>query len=182
MPKSKRDRVVPLTQTKKKGMAMKEKLVDNIVEAIAEYSDIYVITVDNMRNNKFKELREEMNESKFFFGKNKVMAIALGNAKDDEKQENLHMVSERLEPLLRKLGLTTKLVEGVPTLLVDTTVCKKGDILTPEQCKLLEMFGIEMAVMRVRILAHWRDGEFEELDEEEVEGGELQDEEDDNME
>lgn len=38
-----------------------------------------------------------------------------------------------MEPQLRKLGLSTKLDRGVPTLLGEHTVCKEGDVLTPEQ-------------------------------------------------
>jgi mRNA turnover protein 4 len=226
MPKSKREKVVHLTKTTKKGMGLKEKLVETVRDAIAEYSSIYLITVDNMRNNKFKELREEWKDSRFFFGKNKVMALALGINSADEMKNNLHKISERLvgkcgllftnkshdevasffdeysipnfarsgfkstmdfnlsagplddlpfsmEALLRKLGLNTKLNEGVPTLLVDTAVCKKGDILTPEQCKLLEIFKIEMAVMKVRLLCKWHDEDFEVLDDAEVEDGEM---------
>jgi hypothetical protein len=42
-----------------------------------------------------------------------------------------------LEPQLRKLGLPTQLKNGVVELLQDTIICKKGDTLSPEQCKLL---------------------------------------------
>jgi hypothetical protein len=41
--------------------------------------------------------------------------------------------SHSMEPQLRKLGLSTRLERGVPTLAVEHQVCKEGDVLTPEQ-------------------------------------------------
>jgi mRNA turnover protein 4 len=37
-----------------------------------------------------------------------------------------------LEPQLRKLGLPTQLKRGVPTLLREHVVCKKGQVLTAD--------------------------------------------------
>ena len=34
---------------------------------------------------------------RFFFGKNKVMAVALGRAADDEYKDNLHIISSELK-------------------------------------------------------------------------------------
>ena len=47
-----------------------------------------------MRNAKLKDLRTEWKESRFFFGKNRVMQLALGRAESDEYKTNLHYVSE----------------------------------------------------------------------------------------
>lgn len=49
-----------------------------------------------MRNTKLKDLRNEWKESRFFFGKNKVMAIALGRSKSDEVEDQLNLVSVHL--------------------------------------------------------------------------------------
>lgn len=46
-----------------------------------------------MRNTKLKDLRHEWKDSRFFFGKNKVMAIALGRTKSDECEDQLNLVS-----------------------------------------------------------------------------------------
>lgn len=46
-----------------------------------------------MRNAKLKDLRHEWKDSRFFFGKNKVMAIALGRTKSDEVEDQLNLVS-----------------------------------------------------------------------------------------
>lgn len=49
-----------------------------------------------MRNTKLKDLRNEWKDSRFFFGKNKVMAIALGRSKSDEVEDQLNLVSVHL--------------------------------------------------------------------------------------
>eukprot|EP01006_Ploeotia_vitrea_P036657 TRINITY_DN66043_c14_g10_i1.p1 TRINITY_DN66043_c14_g10~~TRINITY_DN66043_c14_g10_i1.p1 ORF type:complete len:251 (+),score=136.54 TRINITY_DN66043_c14_g10_i1:77-829(+) len=60
-----------------------------------------------------------------------------------------------LEPQLRKLGLKTRLHNGQVELLADTVVCREGDVLTPEQCKILELFEVMMAKFTVSIEAVW---------------------------
>lgn len=42
-----------------------------------------------------------------------------------------------MEPSLRQLGLPTSLQRGVIQVLKDHTICKEGNILTPEQSRLL---------------------------------------------
>jgi len=68
-----------------------------------------------------------------------------------------------MEVMLRGLGLKTLLKDGAIQLLVDTQLCKKGDVLTPEQCRLLELFEIKMADFRITVDCVWFDGEFEKL-------------------
>ncbi|EKM51755.1 uncharacterized protein PHACADRAFT_262079 [Phanerochaete carnosa HHB-10118-sp] len=59
------------------------------------------------------------------------------------------------EPQLRKLGLHTKMVRGVPTLDTPHTICEKGKVLTPEQAQLLKLIGIKMVEFRVALRARW---------------------------
>jgi len=59
------------------------------------------------------------------------------------------------EPQLRKLGLRTSLIRGVPTLDTPHTVCEKGKTLTPEQAQLLKLVGIKMVMFRVGLRARW---------------------------
>jgi mRNA turnover protein 4 len=55
-----------------------------------------------------------------------------------------------LEPQFRKLGLSTHLTRGVPTLNADHTVCKKGDTLNSNQVNLLKLFGKPLATVSFR--------------------------------
>ncbi|KAF9013538.1 ribosomal protein L10-domain-containing protein [Cyathus striatus] len=59
------------------------------------------------------------------------------------------------EPQLRKLGLTTSLNRGVPTLTAPHKLCEKGKVLTAEQTQLLKLIGEKMVVFRVGLLARW---------------------------
>ncbi|KAK3087433.1 hypothetical protein FSP39_005866 [Pinctada imbricata] len=72
--------------------------------------------------------------------------------------------SHSMEPQLRQLGLPTSLQKGVITLLREHTVCEQGDILTPEQARILKLFGHEMSEFRITIEGVWSDGNWEILD------------------
>lgn len=220
MVRSKRSRVVTLTQVKPKGASSKEALINNIREACQEYRHIIVFKVSNIRNNKLKELRQELSNCRLFMAKRKLMTLALGETEDSEIRDGVHLISKAIvggagiifanedaqpildrlqtyeaanfprsgfiatdefsikagiledqpfaiEPQLRKLGLSTKLDNGKVRLTQDTVVCHKGQKLTPEQCKILEIFGIEMALMHIHVIAHldMLEGEYQEFQE-----------------
>ncbi|KAL8160166.1 hypothetical protein V2J09_001703 [Rumex salicifolius] len=97
MPKSKRNRAVTLSKTKKKGREHKEVIVNSIREAVDKYTSAYVFTFENMRNLKFKELKDQLkSSSRFFLGSNKVMQVALGRAISDEIKPGIYKVSKLL--------------------------------------------------------------------------------------
>ncbi|XP_057973298.1 uncharacterized protein LOC131161504 [Malania oleifera] len=98
MPKSKRNRPVTLSKTKKKGREHKESIVNAIRQAAENYNSVYVFTFENMRNVKFKEFREQLKStSRFFLGSNKVMQISLGRSVADEIRPGIHKVSKLLQ-------------------------------------------------------------------------------------
>uniref|UniRef100_A0A8D0G7Y2 Ribosome assembly factor mrt4 n=1 Tax=Sphenodon punctatus TaxID=8508 RepID=A0A8D0G7Y2_SPHPU len=218
MPKSKRDKKVSLTKTTKKGLEVKQNLIEELRKCVDTYKYLFIFSVANMRNNKLKDIRNAWKHSRMFFGKNKVMMVALGRGQTDEYKENLHKVSKHLkgevgllftnrtkdevtewfsqfkemdfaragnkatfavmldtgpleqfphsmEPQLRQLGLPTTLKKGVVTLLLDYEVCKEGDVLTPEQARILKLFGYHMAEFKVTIKCMWNSetGDFEQL-------------------
>ncbi|XP_078665076.1 mRNA turnover protein 4 homolog [Branchiostoma floridae x Branchiostoma belcheri] len=220
MPKSKRDKKISLTSTRKKGLELKRNLVDQIRECVDQYARIFTFSVENMRNSKLKEVRTIWKHSRFFFGKNKVMSVALGRGPEDEYRENLHKVSLRLrgqtgmfftnktkeevvdwfaqyqlkdfarsgnkavstvvlfegplpqfshsmEPQLRQLGLPTKLERGEITLISDHTVCTEGDVLTPEQARILKLLDTPIVNFHITLDSVWsNDGTFELLERE----------------
>ncbi|XP_040182723.1 mRNA turnover protein 4 homolog [Rana temporaria] len=218
MPKSKRDKKVSLTKTTKKGLAVKQNLIEELRKCVDTYKYLFVLSVGNMRNQKLKDVRNAWKHSRLFFGKNKVMAVALGRGPSDEYKDNLHQLckclkgevgllftdrtqeevkewfdkfqeidfaragtkatfsvaldagpleqfTHSMEPQLRQLGLPTALKKGVVTLLSDYEVCKDKDTLTPEQARLLKLFGYQMAEFKVTLKAMWsaETGEFQKL-------------------
>lgn len=215
MPKSKRDKKISLTNTTKKGLEGKRQLTQDIQDSVDKYARIFIFSVENMRNVQLKQIRHEWRHSRFFFGKNKVMAIALGRTPEEEYRENLHKLSAQLsgqagllftnktkqevfdyfesyivsdfarsgnlaitdvevksgpllnfshsmEPQLRQLGLPTTLKKGIVTLITDYTICKRGEKLTPEQARILKLFGNMMAEFQMNIEGMWsNDGSWE---------------------
>lgn len=221
MPKSKRAQKISLTQTRRKGLELKQKVIEEIRECVDQYARIFTFSVENMRNSKLKGLRNEWKHSRFFFGKNKVMAIALGHGEEDEYKEKISMISRQLvgqtgllftnqtkdevlqwfskyqdpdfarsgnkakqtvsvqkgplvefshamEPQLRQLGLPTTLQRGIITLSRDYKVCERGETLTPEQARILKLFGHMMADFKITVNGMWsNNGTYEDIETEE---------------
>ncbi|RAL14559.1 ribosome assembly factor MRT4 [Aspergillus homomorphus CBS 101889] len=97
MPRSKRARVVHESKTAKKShKEQTRRLYANIRECIEKYDHLFVFGVDNMRNTYLKDVRTEFADSRLFFGKTKVMAVALGHTPENEAAPNLHKLSPTL--------------------------------------------------------------------------------------
>lgn len=73
-------------------MVLKQKIVEDVRNCVEKYSSIYVFSYKNMRTEKMQDLRREWKPSKFFFGKNKVIGVALGRTPEEEIQDDLHKV------------------------------------------------------------------------------------------
>lgn len=193
-----------------------------------------------MRNTLLKEVRGEWRDSRFFFGKNRIMQLGLGNSESTEVEKDLHKLAERItnqcgllftsrskedvqkwfsdysavdyarsgfratetvtieegpqdefchsiEPHIRKLGLPSKLDKGIVVLYKDYTVCNKGQLLTPEQAKILKLIAKPIATFRLTIKCHWnKKSGFESLldgdDDGTTDSGRGDDEEEDDIE
>ncbi|KAL2865121.1 ribosome assembly factor MRT4 [Aspergillus lucknowensis] len=97
MPRSKRARIVHESKTAKKShKEQTRRLYANIRECVEKYDHLFVFSVDNMRNTYLKDVRTEFADSRLFFGKTKVMAVALGHNPESEAAENLHLISPYL--------------------------------------------------------------------------------------
>ena len=218
MPKSKRSKPYSLTIPQKKGQELKAKLLHDVRSCVDTHSYMYVFSVRDMRNSKLKDVRTVWEGSRFFFGKNKVMAIALGLTPETEYREGLHKVAALLkggvglfftseptdkvlkwfkgyqevdyaragnksthevklpagllpqfqhtmEPQLRLLGMPTAMEKGVVTLITEFVVCKQDAVLTPEQCQILKLLSMPMALFYIQFLCYWHkeDGKFTQL-------------------
>jgi mRNA turnover protein 4 len=76
-----------------------------------------------------------------------------------------HPVS-MVEQQFRKQGLPVKVSNGKIVLVDgrnDYKLCKEGETLSPEKCKILSHFGIKLSEFRVKLMCHWSKGEFEDL-------------------
>eukprot|EP01130_Rhizamoeba_saxonica_P006275 TRINITY_DN24_c0_g1_i1.p1 TRINITY_DN24_c0_g1~~TRINITY_DN24_c0_g1_i1.p1 ORF type:complete len:235 (-),score=53.50 TRINITY_DN24_c0_g1_i1:593-1249(-) len=97
MPRSKRAKLVSLTQTVKRGRPGKESLIEEVRELLQQYQYVYVFVPVNMRNNSLANLRQRYKrKGRFMFGKNKVMQVALGRTPDDEVLPNIHKLSQQI--------------------------------------------------------------------------------------
>lgn len=94
MPKSKRDKKISLTKTNKKGLALKQKIIEDLRTCISKYESVYVFEYGSIRNKILKDIRDSWKPSRFFFGKTKVMCVGLGKNKEDEVEEDLHRLSK----------------------------------------------------------------------------------------
>lgn len=98
MPKSKRARVVHTSQVQKKaGKERSQALFQAIHEAIEQYQHVFVFSVENMRNNYLKDIRQAFSDSRLFFGKTKVMAKALGSTAEDEQAPGIGKLTNYLK-------------------------------------------------------------------------------------
>lgn len=96
MPRSKRRKIISLTQTKKKGIEQKQNLLTEIRKCINDYERIFIYTMHHVRTKELKQMRIEWRHSKFFMGKNKVMSLALGKTAEEELGDNLNKLSNKL--------------------------------------------------------------------------------------
>jgi mRNA turnover protein 4 len=96
MPKSKRQKVVHLTQVDKKDKAHRQKLYTEIQAAIETYPTIIIFSVENMRNTYLKEVRTHFADSRLFYAKTKIMAKALGTDAASEHLPGLAQLSKHV--------------------------------------------------------------------------------------
>ena len=94
MPKSKRNKVVSLTKTKKKTKDHKTSLIDKIHKYVDSYERMYVFSYSNMRTNPFRLVQSQLSDSKFVLGKNKVIQVALGRDETTEYKKNIHFLTK----------------------------------------------------------------------------------------
>lgn len=65
MPRSKRQRIINLTKTDKKGKELNRRLLANIQECVEKYDYLWVFGVENMRNTYLKDVRTQFSDSRY---------------------------------------------------------------------------------------------------------------------
>jgi mRNA turnover protein 4 len=215
-----------LTKTDKRSTkSHKTALIEKVRECIDKYDAIYVLSFENMRATKLKDVRQHFggdanSNDRILLGKQTLMQIALGRTPEEEYSDNLrhvakhlaggdlgllftcktdaevrqyfesfveddyaraghtaqrdvtveasqltHLPSSMMEPL-RKLGLPVKLSTGTIKFRDDqesVTLCKAGEVLNVEKCKLLTQFGVKLAQFKVTLKCRWCKGEYEPI-------------------
>jgi len=96
MPKTKRNKVVSLTKTKKKTRDQKEQLIEEIRETSNVFDRCYLISVENDRANFMQHVRKMFRPARIFYAKNKVVQLALGTTPATECQDGIHKIAERV--------------------------------------------------------------------------------------
>ncbi|KAK6078367.1 ribosomal protein L10 [Seiridium cupressi] len=96
MPKSKRNRVVHMTQVAKKTREHKDKLFETIRDAVPDYQYVFIISVENMRNTHIQEVRQELSDSRIFLGKTTLMTRALGKTPEEAILDNIHRLAPHM--------------------------------------------------------------------------------------
>lgn len=95
MPVSKRNKIVALTKVKKTNRAAKEELIDEVRIACCSFKRAYILSFENQRNSHIKLFRDRLKPGRLFYGKNKVIQVALGTLPEVEVANNIHTLSKR---------------------------------------------------------------------------------------
>ena len=66
----------------------------DVRDALDKYASVFLFSFEDMRSNKFKEVRRVFRDSKIFMGKNKLLQLAMGRTAEDEYADNLREVSK----------------------------------------------------------------------------------------
>eukprot|EP01024_Parvocaulis_polyphysoides_P033251 TRINITY_DN2961_c0_g3_i3.p2 TRINITY_DN2961_c0_g3~~TRINITY_DN2961_c0_g3_i3.p2 ORF type:complete len:273 (-),score=30.20 TRINITY_DN2961_c0_g3_i3:395-1189(-) len=99
MPKSKRAKVVHLGGAKSvKSREWKEGLVSRCQQHIDNFEHVYVFKNCRLRSAQARIIRDALKpDSRIQMGPVKVMRVALGRSPEEEHQENLHKLAERMK-------------------------------------------------------------------------------------
>ena len=96
MPKSKRAKVVSLTKVKKRPKEKKDDLIEDIRESCEKFSRVFLVSIENERNQFMQEIRKQLRPGKMVCTKNKIMQTALGTSPENECQDNIHKISQMI--------------------------------------------------------------------------------------
>lgn len=84
---------------------MKQHIIEEIQTCCEQYENIFLFSVDNMRNGKLKDVRTEWKDSRFFFGKNRVMQLGIRRVVENCKEAEKKTLTELCDRLTGQCGL-----------------------------------------------------------------------------
>mmetsp|Transcript_49310 Transcript_49310/g.107348 ORF Transcript_49310/g.107348 Transcript_49310/m.107348 type:complete len:225 (-) Transcript_49310:173-847(-) len=96
MPKSKRNKVISLTKTKKMVRENKDKLIDEIRQCAEKYSRVFLLSLENERSSYLQEVRKRLRPGRLICAKNTVMQLALGTSPETACQDNIDKLAEKI--------------------------------------------------------------------------------------
>lgn len=94
MPRSKRSKLVTLSQTDKKGKENKLRIFDSIRAALDEYRFVFALQLGDLRNNFLQDIRSDWTGLKIIVGKRKVFQKALGESLQEAYKDGSNKLSE----------------------------------------------------------------------------------------
>lgn len=78
MPKSKRNKIVHLTQVKKKGKDHKEDLMKQVEQYIAQFKRVFIFDFDQTKSDRIMNLRLKLKDiGRIFAGRNSLVSLTL---------------------------------------------------------------------------------------------------------
>lgn len=84
---------------------MKQHIIEDIQSCCDKFDNVFLFSVDNMRNGKLKDVRMQWKDSRFFFGKNRVMQLGIRRVVDNEDEDTKKTLSELCDRLTGQCGL-----------------------------------------------------------------------------
>lgn len=87
---------VSLTNTSKKGLLLKQRIIEDVKKCVEEYNHVFLISIQNTRNTKLLDLRAKWKDSRLFFGKIRIIALGLGNSAETEVADGIHELAKAM--------------------------------------------------------------------------------------
>lgn len=149
-----------LTQTAKKTLEHKKQLVENVRTSIDEFKYVWLFSVGDMRNEGLKDVRKAWKGTgRIVYGKNKVIAKALGETPEVEYKTGLSQVAKVSSMLKRSMYSIPPLTRSLIVIIsvsMDPSVCSSLPGISPK-LKLGSMISparltLEWALLPLRML------------------------------
>lgn len=94
MPKSKRNKIVHLTQVKKKGKDHKEELMKQLEQHVAKFKRVFLFDFEETKSDRIMNLRLKLKDTgRIFSGKNSLVSLTLRNIGDRTRTDYSDLIN-----------------------------------------------------------------------------------------